>query len=284
MAMPADLRERVAGFLGPGRVFSRAEFAEALCAPEGSRAVGRLLAREVGAGRIRRVRRGVFVAASDAESPGRFVVPDYLVASRLRPDAVLGYHTALELYGIQYSAIISEVQVLSRGRPGHTDLPFGRCRFIRPHRALEEAGRTDCLTVTVEAMGVPVRGTAFERALVDAFHRPDRACGRDEVIDSLAYAPVHLNDFDCRRVADYVELLGIRHLAGAVGWCLERWRTEMNVSERTLDRLRAMLPRSNSYALGARPGNARLADGWRVLLPPDALDTTFEGWPVDWEC
>ena len=268
--------ERANGFLEAHRVFSRAEFAESIDSADGPRASQGLLRSLADDGRIRESAPGVYVVAWDRESRGRFVVPDYLLASRLRPDGVLGYHTALELHGTDYALLYHAVHLVSDGPAGHVDLPFQRCRFIRPHRALVEAGRTVILTETRTLMGVPVRMTAWERTLVDVLHRPDRAGGRDEVLDSLETAPYALRGFDCRRVADYVELLGLRDAAGVVGWWLESWQTELNVSERTLDRLEAMLPESRVRALSAHPGNSFLSCRWRVHLPLAALDAWVE--------
>ena len=168
--------ERANGFLEAHRVFSRAEFAESIDSADGPRASQGLLRSLADDGRIRESAPGVYVVAWDRESRGRFVVPDYLLASRLRPDGVLGYHTALELHGTDYALLYHAVHLVSDGPAGHVDLPFQRCRFIRPHRALVEAGRTDFLTETRTLMGVPVRMTAWERTLVDtalnAFHAP----------------------------------------------------------------------------------------------------------------
>ena len=277
--MTTQLQERAMSFLDANPVFTRDEFAAAMDLPKRSSAVGRFLGQQVAAERIRRLRREVFSAVPDHRTPGRLVLPDYVHASKYRPDGVLGYHTGLMLFGIQYSAIISQVQVISGGPAGYAETPFGRCRFVKPHRALVDAGMTDFLTVQVTRAGMPLRVTAFERTLVDVLHRPDRACGRDEVIDSLAIAPFVLKSFDPEKVADYVELLGIRSLAGVVGWWLESWQSELNVSERTLERLEAMRPDWNSYWLGARHDRPELVRRWRVFLPRDDIDPISQGFP-----
>ncbi|MXX90739.1 MAG: hypothetical protein F4213_13825 [Boseongicola sp. SB0677_bin_26] len=280
-ASPPDLEERTSRFLDANKVFSRTEFTAALGPHEESEAVDSLLMRQVKDERIKQAAHEVYVVGDPEPRPGRFVAPEYVLASKLRPDGILAYHTALELCGIQHSVIISELQVLSCGPEGIADLPYSLCRFIRPHRALIAAGKTDFLTTSKRLIDIPVRITAFERTLVDVLHRADRACGVDEVIECLNVAPYILEDFDCSKVADYVELVGIRSLAGVVGWWLERWQSELNVSRRTLDRMRAMLPDTYSYALFARPERSELVPEWRIYLSPDALDTTFEGLPPD---
>ena len=277
--MTTQLQERAMSFLDANPVFTRDEFAAAMDLPKGSAPVGRFLGQQVAVERLTRLRREVYATLPNRKAPGRPMLPDYIHASKYRPDGVLGYHTGLRLFGIQYSVIISQVQVISSGPTGYARTPYGRCRFIKPHRALVDAGKTDFLTTWKEPAGIPVRVTAFERTLVDVLHRPGRAGGRDEVIDSLATAPFVIKSFDPGKVAEYVELLGIRSLAGVVGWWLESWQSELNVSERTLERLEAMLPEWSSYWLRARPGRAELVRRWRVYLPRDDIDPICQGFP-----
>lgn len=280
MTMPTQLQERAMSFLDANPVFTRDEFAAAMDLPKGSAPVGRFLGRQVAVERLTRLRREVYATLPNRKAPGRPMLPDYIHASKYRPDGVLGYHTGLRLFGIQYSVFASQVQVISSGPTGYARTPYGRCRFIKPHRALVDAGKADFLTVWKEPAGIPVRVTAFERTLVDVLHRPGRAGGRDEVVDSLATAPFVLKSFDPGKVADYVELLGIRSLSGVVGWWLESWKSELNVSERTLQRLEAMLPDWNSYWLGARHDKPELVRRWRVYLPRDDIDPVSQGFPL----
>ena len=79
-------------------------------------------------------------------------------------------------------------EIISSGPAGYARMPCGGSRFIKPHRALVDAGMTNFLMVWKERAGIPVKVTAFERTLVDVLHRPGRAGGRDEVNDSLATA------------------------------------------------------------------------------------------------
>ena len=200
------------------------------------------------------------------------VIDRFVAASKLRADGVLGFHSGLELHGIAYSEL-NEVQLISLGRTELVDMPFGACRFVTPPKALVEAGKADYLTMTIDRQGVAVRVTAVERTLVDVLHRPELAGGVEEVLKSLD--PVCY--LDPAKVADYVELLGNRSIASVSGWWLEKRRVALGVTEEVLARLRARLPRSKHYALGAEPGRAVLAEPWRVLLPPQAVDAAFEG-------
>jgi len=62
-----------------------------------------LLAYHRGRGRVVRVRRGLYASVPRGMDPETTPVDPCLVAARAAPDAVLGYHTALEFHGKAYS-------------------------------------------------------------------------------------------------------------------------------------------------------------------------------------
>lgn len=265
-------QHKTASFLSAHPVFTRAEFAAAFGHPASAANVTSLLRHHLRAGNIKRVSREVFAAVPAHLAADRMVIDRFAAASKLRTDGVLGFHSALELHGIAYSEF-NEVQLISAGRTELVELPFGACRFVTPPKALVTAGKADYLTTTIDRRGVAVRVTAVERTLVDVLHRPELAGGVEEVLKSLDL----VRYLDPAKVADYVELLGNRSIASVSGWWLEKRRAALGVTDEVLARLRARLPRSKQYALGAEPGRAVLVEPWRVLLSPQAVDATFEG-------
>jgi predicted transcriptional regulator of viral defense system len=265
-------QHKTASFLSAHPVFTRAEFAVAFGHPASAANVTSLLRHHLRAGNIKRVSREVFAAVPAHLAADRMVIDRFAAASKLRTDGVLGFHSALELHGITYSEF-NEVQLISVGRTELVELPFGACRFIAPPKALLAAGKADYLTTTMDRQGAAVRVTALERTLVDVLHRPELAGGVEEVLKSLDL----VRYLDPAKVADYIELLDNRSIASVSGWWLEKRRGALGVTDEMLARLRARLPRSKHYALGAQSGNAVLVEPWRVLLPPQAVDAAFEG-------
>ena len=265
-------QHKTAGFLSAHPVFTRAEFAAAFGHPASAANVTSLLRHHLRAGNIKRVSREVFAAVPAHLAAERMVIDRFAAAGKLRTDGVLGFHSALELHGIAYSDF-NEVQVISAGRTELVELPFGACRFVTPPKALVTAGKADYLTTTMDRQGVAVRVTAVERTLVDVLHRPELAGGVEEVLKSLDL----VRYLDPAKVADYVELLDNRSIASVSGWWLVKRRGALGVTDEVLARLRARLPRSKHYALGAQSGHAVLVEPWRVLLPREAVDAAFEG-------
>jgi predicted transcriptional regulator of viral defense system len=189
--MPAR-PHRTQAFLSAHPVFTRAEFAAAFSRPASSTSITGLLKHHLKAGNIKRVSREVYAAVPAHLAPESLTLDRFAAASKLRPDGVLGYHSALELHGTAYSEF-SEVQLVSRGRSELVDLPFGPCRFIKPPGVLVEAGKTDVLTLIMDRVGLPVRVTAIERTAVDVLHRPEIAGGVDEVLQSLDISAVQIS-------------------------------------------------------------------------------------------
>jgi predicted transcriptional regulator of viral defense system len=265
-------QHKTASFLSAHPVFTRVEFAAVFGHPASAANVTSLLRYHLRAGNIKRLGQEVFAAVPAHLAAERMVTDRFAAAHKLRPDGVLGFHSALELHGLAYSEF-NEVQLISAGRTERVVLPFGACRFVIPPKALAAAGKANYLTVTLDRQGVSVRATAVERTVVDVLHRPELAGGVEEVLRSLDL----VRYLDPAKVADYVELLDNRSLASVSGWWLENRRDALGVTEDVLARLRALVPRSKHYALGAEPHHAVLVQSWRILLPPQVVDTAFEG-------
>jgi predicted transcriptional regulator of viral defense system len=97
-------------------LFTHEEFVEAR-APLGRsrRTTDNLLARHLAAGRLVRVRRGLYATVPRGVRAAQVPVDPYLVATKLRPDAALAYHAALQFHGRAYS-IWRRFHYLTRGR------------------------------------------------------------------------------------------------------------------------------------------------------------------------
>ena len=88
-----------AWFFARNPVFTAADFAAA-GADRGKRGNESLLAHHVATGRLMRIRRGLYAVVPDGIQPEKFIVDPYLVASKIAPDSVIGYHSALAFHGL----------------------------------------------------------------------------------------------------------------------------------------------------------------------------------------
>lgn len=253
---------KAAEFLYTHRVFTRQEFERALLS--GGEKTSATLTKHLQlwrrSGRLHTVRRGVYVRLEPGQTPADAPVDALTLASRMAPDAVLAYHTALEAHGVAQSAFERLFfTTWTKARPmrfqGREYVP------VRPRSGVRDA--KEGWVSQVERAGIELRVTTVERTVVDVLDRPDLAGGVEEVWRSLA--AIEALDFD--ELVRYWELIARPLLTARLGFALEangeRWLTPPKL----LAKLEAHRPRGPVYLDRRRPG--RLVTRWNLVVSPD---------------
>ena len=262
-----------APFFSAHPVIRRAEYAAAVGREPGDKVVTAMLAQHLKAGNVRRIAREVFASVPKHADARTWSVDRFLAASRLRPDGVIAYHSALELHGYAYTEGY-DVQVIAPGEPRLFEANGLVCRFVRPPRGFTGPNGTETDGVTaVDRLGLEVKVTTLERTVADLFDRHDLARGAEELFNSLDLVA----RVDAGALVRHGRARGNAAAAGALGFWLEREQERLGVPQRALEDLRALAPARPRYALGAKPGSARTARHWNVILPVDVVERRFEG-------
>ena len=147
-------------------VFSGDELAGHLAriGSHGARTQERVLAYHTKAGRLCRVRQGLYAVVPPGVDGDTYPVDPYQVAARLTPDAVLSHHTALEFHGQAHS--VWHHFAYSAERPAETltfrDQVFRGTKFPL---ALVRSGAEYRGVLTTERFGMPLRVASLERTL-----------------------------------------------------------------------------------------------------------------------
>ena len=262
--MPRNLS---APFFSATPVFNRADYARTVGRLPEDKTLTSMLAQHARAGNIKRVARGLYASVPKHADANSWWVDRLLVASRLRPDGVIGYHSALEAHGFAYSAEF-DVQVIAAGEPGSFETTDFTCRFVRPVAPLGPESIT-----TMDRLGQVVSVTSLERTVADVLDRPDLAGGAEELLNSLDL----VGRLDSEKLARHLAANGNATAAGVAGWWLERRREALRVPDAALDAIHALAPRQTRYALGAVAREGRPASGWNVVLPSTVIEPRFEG-------
>jgi predicted transcriptional regulator of viral defense system len=258
-----------AEFLYTRQVFSREELVEALAstrarAPE---SINKLLQRWCATGVLKPVRRGVFVRLQAVPSATQTVVDPLLLASRLAPDAVLAYHTALEALGqaqSPFERFYFATFTRTRG------LMHDRRAFVPVLPRAQLRSRPLTHTVQIERSGVRVAVTSLERTLVDVLDRPELAGGIEEAWRSIA--SIEALDFDALR--RYSSLITRPVLAARLGFALESHASRWLTPSRLLAALEAQRPAGPVSLDRAQRG--RFVTRWNLVVPPELLPPSEE--------
>ena len=163
----------------------------------------------VKAGRLERVRRGLYVALSPIEDKPQ--VDKLLIASKIRTDYYLGYHTALELHGCAYSAH-NETYTCVR--------PKGRFTPFTFHNYIFKPVFTDDLETVIEEKdyrGHSIRVSSKERTFIECLDRVGYAGGWEEALKSLE----NLGGLKFEKIRRYAIQTGKQILIRKTGFILE---------------------------------------------------------------
>ena len=248
-------------YLEEHHVFSLEEFRAEL--GEG-RTPYNLLVRATKRGLVDRVMRGVYVSRT-----GRFaqVGPDpYLVAATVSSDAVMVYHSALELHGLAHSPSRRVQFSATKTTAGFTYQEFDFRTYDPP-----KLGDPLQSTTLVRRPDGVVRVTTRERTLVDCLNRTDLAGGLEEVLRSLAGVPY----VDATAVLAYLKMLASPTATARTGWVLEQRAKEWYVPESALEEMRTTLGRGPYYLTRGNEAGTWVPS-WRLYLPNNA--TELERW------
>ena len=253
-------------------VFTGEELAEHLSSngETGERTQESLIAYHTKAGRLVRVRRGLFAVVPPGADGDTHPVDPYLVAAKLTRDSVLSHHTALEFHGRAYSMWRQVTYSASR--------PLAKLTF-RSHvfqgtrfpEALRRLGKEHFDVLTRDRAGVPIRITSLERTLADVLDRPHQSGGWEEVWRSLE----SVEFFNLDKVVEYTLLLNNATTASKVGFFLDQHREELMVEERHLQPLREIRPRQAHYLDRNRRGPGSLSAAWNLVIPAEVAERSW---------
>lgn len=229
-----------------------------------------LLAKHLAAGRLTRVRRGLYATVPRGVDPKKAAVDPYLIITNLTDDAAVAYHAALQFHGKVYS-VWRRFHYLTckRARPNS----FRGMEFVpvqTPSALRSRLNRGGGVSETRHAGG-RVRVTTLERTLVDVLDKPEKSGGWEEIWRSLEMVEF----FDLDAVIKYALALGSSLTAARVGLFLEQHREPLMVDQKHLEALHSHAPTQPRYLDGSRE-SGKLVPRWNLVIPEYVLRRGWE--------
>jgi len=223
----------------------------------GDRSIDTVLYRLKREGRVRAVCSGVYAGALSQVSVNRFVVP-----SRLRENATIAYHSALEFHGAA-NQVFQTVYYLSV-RP-RRDVAYEQVTY---HRVAPPKRLAVGVDFQVEIHSGGIRVTGRERSLVDCLHSLEYSGGVDELDRCLAAFP----SFDFEVAFKYLTLLHWPWLYARLGYLLDRHAKRLFFAGKWRDTFLRKVPRGVVYLERKRPGG-RWVSLWNLMVPPSMAES-----------
>jgi len=207
-------------------------------------------------GKIDRIRRGLYTAIDPLT--GRPAADPIIVASKLRPEYYLGYHTALKIHGVAYS---HRAQTHICVKPGQR---FKEFQYMGNTYTPINTRDTTTNIQTISHMGHPIQVCGKERLLIECIDNPHHVGGWEQTLKSLE----GLGGIDYERVVELLEQRNSQSLARKTGYILELLQQHSvfhrHLQQGTMQRIRAMVQGQPEYMEKGRPGP--LNEKWMLYV------------------
>jgi predicted transcriptional regulator of viral defense system len=229
-----------------------------------------ILRYQVKAGRLVRIKRGIYATVPFGVQPSEFQPDPALVATHLRSDAVVAYHSALAFHGRAHSTWWY-TQYMSAARV--RSFVFRAVDFvgIQAPKVVRELDDFGGGVQTRPHAGGQVRVMSLERTLVDLLHSPEHGGGWEEIWRSLE----SVEYFDLERVVEFTLRMDSALTTARVGFILEQHRELWMVDAKHLNTLEAHALRQPSY-LDRRRERGKLVHRWNLIVPERVLHRQWE--------
>jgi predicted transcriptional regulator of viral defense system len=230
-----------------------------------------LLAYHCKQGHIIQVRRGMYAAVPAGMEPETFSPDPYLITAKMSKDAVLAFHTALDLQGSGYS-VFHEYYFLTLSNIQPVEFRGIRFQSVRFPKVLWKKRKERFGVKEMDHYGVNVNVTTLERTLVDLLHRPDFGGGWEEIWRSLEMVAY----FDLERVVEYALLLENATTIAKVGYFLQENSKRLMVEAKHLVPLQKQRPKQPHYMDKRYSRHSRLIREWNLIVPDYVADRMWE--------
>lgn len=211
--------------------------------------------------KLQRVRRGLYIVLSPIEKPETHVVDKLLIASKIRNDYYLGFHTALEFYGCAHS-FYNEAYICVKMKDRFDSFQYKRLRF-RPVFVED----TDLEVEEKRYQENLLRISSKEKTFLECIDRVQYAGGWEECLKSL----------EGFRGLDFEKLVSLLHkyerdiLFRRVGYILELLKKHSpfyeHLNEHLLNEIEKQITGPPRYLISREKGP--LNKRWNLYLSRD---------------
>ena len=254
-------------------VFRHEEFAHFKSAhgKTNSHNVKMALAYYVKQGRIKPIRRKLYAVVPPNQSIDSVMIDPYLIAGKVTEDAIVGYHSALELLGTAYSSF-GQLTYITKQK----SKPFGFdghwYQSVAALKVLQKKQLSDIYIDTINRQGIDIRVTNRARTFVDVLDRVELCGGWEEVYRSINSLAI----LDVKQVVEYCLILDNARLNAKVGYFLSQRRNAFAVTKQQLTPLLEAKPKATQYIPGEAGEQYQLVRPWNIYLPVSIINQSWE--------
>lgn len=219
--------------------------------------LGRLMKKDL----VKKIRKNIYSAVN--LTTGQLVATRYQIACAITGTAYISHHSAFEYYGLA-NQVFYEVYVSSETKFNHFEYDGITYKYIasRMKEGIVEAKNT-----------TGVRITDLERTVVDSIRDFNKIGGFEELLNCLQ--GVHY--LDEKKLVRYLDIYDIQGLYQRVGYLLDHYREEMQLSKGFIEYCKDKIGKSRRYLVSEAKDNSFYNSEWGLMVPEGLFEITDQG-------
>ena len=220
-----------------------------------------LLGRLMKKGMVKKIRNNMYSCVNPAT--GQIIASRYHIACAVTTSAYISHHSAFEYHGLA-NQIYYELYISSDTR--FRDFEFEGMRYKYVASKLKDG-------VIEPKNSEAIRVTDLERTVIDNIKDFDKIGGFEELLNCLE--SVHYLNED--KLKKYLLCYDIQVLYQKVGFILEHYMHDMQLSQGFIDYCKSKIGKSTRYLLKENTNENSYNNEWKLVVPDGLFDITDQG-------
>jgi predicted transcriptional regulator of viral defense system len=212
-------------------------------------------------GLVKKIRKELYSPVNP--TTGHIVASRFQIACAINQTAYLSHYSALEYYGLT-NQVFNEVYVSSDIKFHYFDFEQTRYKFVqsKTREGIIQAKHTTGVFIT-----------DLERSIIDTMKDFDKIGG----LEALMYALENIPFLDEKKLIDYLDLYHVQALYQKVGFLLERYRKEMQVSDGFFEYCQSKIGKSVRYLTSDKDADSVYHKKWKLMVPKNLFEMLSQG-------
>jgi len=215
-------------------------------------------------GLVKKIRKNIYSVVNP--TTGQVVATRYQIACAITDTAYISHHSAFEYYGLA-NQVFYEVYVSSETKFNHFEYGHTTYKYV--------ASRMSEGVVEVKnTTGVKI--TDLERTVVDSIRDFNKIGGFEELLNCLE----GIHHLDEKKLKRYLDIYDTQGLYQRVGYLLDHYRKEMQLSKEFIEYCKDKIGKSRRYLVSELKGESSYNSEWELMVPEELFEITDQGGDV----
>jgi predicted transcriptional regulator of viral defense system len=212
-------------------------------------------------GLVKKIRKNIYSVVNP--TTGQVVATRYQIACAITDTAYISHHSAFEYYGLA-NQVYYEVYVSSENKFNHFEYDNVTYKYVasRMQDGVVEAKNT-----------TGVRMTDLERTVVDSIRDFNKIGGFEELLNCLE----GIHYLDEKKLKHYLSIYDTQGLYQRVGYLLDHYRKEMQLSTEFIDYCKSKIGKSRRYLVSDLKEESYYNNEWELMVPEGLFEINQGG-------